>query len=332
MGLQHKVSIRCNLVAVALPIVIFGAWSISVTAAEMQYPNKSVRWIVPFVASGGVDNVVRRVATKISDKVKIPIVVDNRGGAAGTIGAEIAKSAPPDGYTLLAISSTLAVNQAIRKESSYDLVRDFAPITQMTTQPYIFTVHSSVPARSIAELIALAKSKPNSLNYASSGTGGTQHLAGAMLAKMGGVEMVHIPYKGGGAAHNDLVAGHIQVEVTLPISTYEQVKAGRLRYLAVTSLKRLKAFPDIPTVAETLPGYEIVAWYGVVAPAKTPRQIVSFLHREIVEILQMPEVGGWLTAAGTDPVGSDSAEFGDFISKELTKWRSIAKLVGFSDK
>ncbi len=330
MNLQHRFSDHRRSMALVLTILILSGWNIGVTATEMQYPNKSVRWIVPFVASGGVDSVVRRIANKLSDKVKIPIVVDNRGGAAGTIGAEIAKSAPPDGYTLLAISSTLAVNQAIRKESSYDLVRDFAPITQLTTQPYIFTVHASVPARSISELISLAKAKPNSLNYASSGTGGTQHLAGAMLAKMAGVEMIHVPYKGGGAAHNDLVAGHIQIEVTLPISTYEQVKAGRLRYLAVTSLKRLRAFPNIPTVAETLPGYEIVAWYGVVAPAKTPRQIVSFLHKEITEILAMPDVGGWLSAAGTDPVGSEPIEFGEHISKELTKWRGVAKLVGFN--
>lgn len=292
------------------------------------YPGKPVRWVVPFVAGGGVDVVARLVAQKLSDTLKQSFVVDNRAGAAGTIGAEIVANAPADGYTLLSVSTTLAVNQALHSKSQLDLTRDFAPITEMTSQPYVYTVHASVPATTIPELIAVAKAKPNSLTYASSGTGGLQHLAGALLCAQAGIQMIHVPYKGGGAAHNDLAAGHIQVEVTLPLTTYQHVKAGRLRYLAVTSLKRLQAFPDLPTVADTLPGYEIVAWYGVVAPAKTPPAVVALLNREIVRIMQMPDVGPKLAADGTEPTATSAAEFRARIARDIVKFREVAQKAG----
>lgn len=297
--------------------------------APQAYPTRPIRWVVPFVAGGGVDVVARAVGEKLSLAFQKPVVIDNRGGAAGTIGTELVASSPPDGHTILSISSSVLVNQAIRAKPSYDL-RELAAITQLTAQPYIITVHSSVPARTMAELIALAKAKPGSLNYASSGTGGIQHLSGAMLSKMAGINLIHVPYKGGGAAHNDLVAGHIQVEATLPLTTYPFVKSGRLRYLAVTSSKRLKAFPDIPPVADTLPGYDIVAWYGVVAPGKTPAPIVAKLNSEIVKILNMPEVGGKFATDGTEPVGNSPAAFHAHIVAELAKWRDVAKSVGLT--
>jgi tripartite-type tricarboxylate transporter receptor subunit TctC len=292
------------------------------------YPVKPVRWVVPFAPGGGVDVVARAVAQKLTESLKQPFVVDNRGGAAGAIGAEIVSNSPPDGYTLLSVSTTLAVSQAINSKNAYDLRRDFAAITEMTSQPYFFTVHVSVPATTIPELIALAKAKPNTLTYASSGTGGLQHLAGELLCTMAGVQMIHVPYKGGGAAHNDLVAGHIQVEVTLPLTTYPHVKAGRLRYLAVTSLKRLRSFPDVPTVADTLPGYEIVAWYGVVTPAKTPPDIVAKLNKEIVRIIKLPDVGAKFAADGTEPTATSAAEFRARIDRDITKWRDVAQKAG----
>jgi tripartite-type tricarboxylate transporter receptor subunit TctC len=292
------------------------------------YPAKPLRWVVPFVPGGGVDVVARAVAQKLAATLGQPVVVDNRAGAAGAIGAELVANSPPDGYTLLSISSTLAVNQSIQSRLAYDLTRDFAPITQLTSQPYFFTVHVSVPARTIPELIELAKAKPDTLNYASSGTGGLQHLAGALLSTMAGIRMVHVPYKGGGAAHNDLVAGHIQVEVTLPLTTYSFVKSGRLRYLAVTSLKRLQNFPDIPTVAETLPGYDVVSWYGVVAPARTPPHIVALLGKEIVNIIRLPDVGGRFAADGTEPDASGPAPFRARIVQDIAKWREVAQRAG----
>ncbi|MDB5862618.1 MAG: hypothetical protein JWO70_424 [Betaproteobacteria bacterium] len=300
-------------------------------AAEppQTYPTKSIRWVVPFAPGGGVDVVARTVGEKLAAALQKPVVVDNRSGAAGAIGAELVAGSPPDGHTLLSISSSVLVNQAIRPKPTYDL-REFAAITQLTAQPYIITVHVSVPARNMAELIALAKAKPGTLTYASSGTGGIQHLSGALIGKMAGVNLIHIPYKGGGAAHIDLAAGHVLVEATLPLTTYPQVKAGKLRYLAVTSTTRLKAFPDIPPVADTLPGYDIVAWYGVVAPPKTPPAIVARLNSEIVKILAMPEVGGRFATDGTEPVGNSSAAFQAYLATELTKWRDVAKSIGLT--
>jgi tripartite-type tricarboxylate transporter receptor subunit TctC len=297
-------------------------------AAQTSYPSKPVRWVVPFAPGGGVDVVARAVAQKLSTATGQPVVVDNRSGAAGAIGAELVANSPPDGYTLLSISTTLAVNQGIHPKLPYDLTRDFAPLTQLTSQPYFWTVHVSVPARTISELIELAKAKPNTINYASSGTGGLQHLAGELLSSMAGIKMVHVPYKGGGAAHNDLVAGHIQTEVTLPLTTSQYVKSGRLRYLAVTSPARLQAFPDVPTVAETLPGYDVLSWYGVVAPAKTPAAIVGPLSKQIMEIINLPDVGGRFAVDGTEPYAKGPQAFSTRITQDIAKWRDTARKSG----
>jgi tripartite-type tricarboxylate transporter receptor subunit TctC len=298
--------------------------------ATPSYPVKPLRWIVPFVAGGGVDVVARAVAQKLTARIGQPVVVDNRAGAAGSIGAELVANSPPDGYTLLSLSTTLAVNQAIQAKLPVDLTRDFSPITQLTAQPYFLTVHVSVPARTTAELIELAKAKPNSLNYASSGTGGLQHLAVTLLCTMANIKMVHVPYKGGGAAHNDLAAGQVQVELTLPLTTYMHVKAGRLRYLAVTSLKRAQIFPDIPTVAETLPGYDVVSWYGVVAPAKTPPAIVAMLSKEIIDIIGLPDVGGRFATDGTEPEAHGPAKLGLRITQDIARWRDVAQKTGIT--
>jgi tripartite-type tricarboxylate transporter receptor subunit TctC len=318
---------RCLATALCVLAVLI-SFDGPVAAADAAYPAKPLRWVVPFVAGGGVDVVARAVAQKLSAKIGQPIVVDNRGGAAGAIGAELVAASPPDGYTLLSISSTLAVNQSIHPKLVYDLTRDFSPLTQMTAQPYFWTVHVSVPARTIPELIELAKAKPDTLNYASSGTGGLQHLAGALLSTMAGIKMIHVPYKGGGAAHNDLVAGHIQVEVTLPLTTYQFVKSGRLRYLAVTSPKRLQAFADVPTVAETLPGYDVTSWYGVMAPARTPPEIVTMLSKEIMTIMVLPDVGGRFSAEGMEPDARGPDAFAKQIAQDITKWRDVAKKSG----
>lgn len=315
--------------AKALPALCAALLVPQILAAEQPaaYPTKTIRWIVPFAPGGGVDVVARAVGDKLSSALQKPVVVDNRAGAAGTIGTELAATVPPDGHTLLSTSTSVLVNQTIRARPTYDL-RAMSAITQLTAQPYIITVHSSVPARSMAELIALAKAKPGTLTYASSGTGSLQHLSGALISKLAGVNFIHVPYKGGGAAHIDLVAGQVLVQATLPLTTYPYVKNGRLRYLAVTSKTRLKTFPDIPPVADTLPGYEIVAWYGVLAPAKTPRAVVARLNAEIVKILAMPDIGGKFAADGTEPVGSSPDAFHALLVAEFTKWRDITQSIG----
>jgi tripartite-type tricarboxylate transporter receptor subunit TctC len=327
--INHGSSRASRHVGLALPAMCAAMMAPSLHAADQAaaYPTKPIRWVVPFAPGGGVDVVARAIGDKLSSVFGKPVVVDNRAGAAGTIGTELVAASPPDGHTIMSTSSSVLVNQALREKPTYDL-RAMSAITQLTAQPYIITVHSSVPARTMAELIALAKSKPGTLTYASSGTGSIQHLSGALISKMAGVSLVHVPYKGGGAAHIDLVAGQVLVEATLPLTTYPYVKQGRLRYLAVTSKTRLKAFPDIPPVADTLPGYDIVAWYGMLAPAKTPRPIITRLNAEIVKILKMPEIGGKFAADGTEPVGSTPEAFHAHLVSEYAKWHDVAQSIG----
>lgn len=327
---MHKAKFpRSRLSATVLTAIV--AISPQISDAAPDYPKKPIRLIVPFVPGGGVDVVVRIVGQKLSEAIKTPIVVDNRGGAAGSIAAEYAAKAPPDGYTILAISTSLSVNQAIHPKVPYDLKRDYVPITQITSQPYVLAVHPSVAAHTIRELVDLAKQKPGFLNYASSGTGGLQHLAGILLSSAAAINIVHVPYQGGGAQLTDVLAGNIQLQFTLPMLTYQYVKTGRLRYLAVTALKRLKAFPGIPTIAETLPDYEVTAGYGVVAPVKTPSDIVAKLNREIGRVLLLPEVRGRFEADGMEPVGNTPEQFGLHISHEIAKWQKVALEAGVKD-
>jgi len=296
---------------------------------SVHYPTKPIRLIVPFAPGGGTDITARTIALKLGEAWGQTVVADNRPGANGTIGVDLAAKSAPDGYTLTMISSSHSVNVSLLTRQPYDLVRDLAPITQATTQPYALVVHPSVPAKSIKELIALAKAKPGALNYGSSGTGGLSHLSGALLASLAGINIVHIPYKGGAPALTDVIAGQIQMLFSTILQSHAHLKSGRLRALAVTTARRSRAEPALPTMMEAgVPGYEVAGWYGVVAPAKVPPAIIARLNREIVRILLQSDVAEKLAADGSEPVGNTPEQFGAHIRSEIAKWRKVVNEAG----
>ncbi len=285
--------------------------------------------MLPFGAPGGAPDIVARLlAPKLTEAWSQQIVVDPRVGAGGTIGTEVVANAAPDGYTILLTSPSHAINVTLYSKLPYDAVADFVPITQLVEVPNILVIHPSLPARSVPQLIALAKSKPGSLNYGSAGNGSSQHLAGELFKKMAGVSMVHIPYKGGGGVVVDLIAG--QVQLTFGSSTsMPYVRSGRLVALAVTTSQRVQSLPNLPTIAESgLPGYEASAWYGLFAPARTPKPIVDKLQSEVARILKLPDVRERLAFETIQPVGSGSAEFSEFLKREIVKWGAIIKESG----
>jgi tripartite-type tricarboxylate transporter receptor subunit TctC len=290
------------------------------------YPSKPIRLIVPFAPGGGTDITARTIAQKLTERWSQQVIVDNRPGANGTIGVDIATKSAPNGYTLSMISSSHSVNVSLLKKVPYDLANDLAPITQATSQPYALVVHPSVQAKSVKELIALARAKPGSLNYGSSGTGGLSHLSGALLASSAKIDIVHIPYKGGSPAMTDVIAGQIHMLFSTILQSHAHLKSGRLRGLAVTTAKRSPAEPNLPTMQEAgVPGYEVAGWYGVVAPAKVPQPVLAKLNKEIVDVLRSPDVGPRLAADGSQPVGSSREAFGAHIRSEIAKWGRLVK-------
>jgi tripartite-type tricarboxylate transporter receptor subunit TctC len=293
--------------------------------AQEKYPSRPVRLIVPFAPGGGADISARTIAAKLTERFREQVVVDNRPGAGGNVGVELASKAPPDGYTLLLVSSSYGANPSLYK-LSFDPVNGFEPITLVSQQPFILVVHPSLPARNVKELIALAKAKPGALNYASSGAGGIVHLGTEYFKSMAGVDLVHIPYKGGNTAHNDLVAGFVQVYFGTILSTLPVVKSGKLRALGVSTDKRNAALPEVPTVAEAgVPGFSFSGWYAVLAPAKTPKEITSVLNREIVAILQSPEVKNRLAAEGSTVVASTPEQLRAHLQRDIAKWQKVVK-------
>lgn len=303
-----------------------GAKAFAQRDAAQGYPAKPIRFIVPLAPGGGTDIIARVIAGKITDAWAHPVVTDNRAGAAGNIAAEIVARATPDGYTLLLVYTGHAINAALYAKLRYDLVRDLAPVTQATMQTYALVVHPSVPVKSISELIVLARAKPGSLNYGSSGTGGFSHLTGALFTSLAGIDIVHVPYKGGALALTDVIGGQIQMMFSTLLQAQTQIKAGKLRAVAVTSGKRSRAAPDLPTVQESgVPGYEVTGWYGVSAPAKTPPSIIEKLNKETVRLLHTAEVADKLAAAGFDPVGNTPEQFGAHIRSEIGKWAKAIK-------
>jgi tripartite-type tricarboxylate transporter receptor subunit TctC len=295
---------------------------VQTNAWSQAYPIRPVRLIVPFAPGGGNDITSRAIAQQLTELFGQSVIVDNRAGAGGIIGTELIAKAPADGYTIgMGSTSSLSINPMLFRKLPYDPVRDFAPITLATSAPYLIAVHPSVPARSIGELIALAKAKPNSLRFASAGNGSIIHLAGEIFKSMAHVEMLHVPYKGMGPGMIDTLAGHVQVAFGPMVQTVPPVRAGQLRGLAVSSAKRSAVVPDIPTVAESgVPGYDVVGWYGLVAPAATPKPIVQRLNRDVVRVLQSKALKDRMAADGVE-VGADTSEhFGAFIRSELAKW------------
>jgi len=298
-------------------------------AASQGYPAKPVRIVIPYPPGGGTDTFGRPLAQKLSENLGQTFVVENRGGASGNIGMEAVARAAPDGHTLvLALNAQLAVNPSLFRKLPYDPVRDFEPVTLLCEGPYLLDVHPSLPARSVKELIALAKARPGQIVYASSGNGSGGHLAAEMLNSMVGIRMLHVPYKGGGPAIVDLLAGQVQLLFLTYLSSYPHMQAGRIRALAVTTAKR-PAVVNLPTLAEAgVPGYDTGVWYAVLAPAGTPREIVARLHAEIVRVLATPEFRGLLTGNAISPIGSTPAELGTYLRAEVKKYAKVVKDAG----
>ena len=299
------------------------------TGAGPAYPAKPVRFVLPYGAPGGTPDIVARLlAAKLTEAWGQQVVVEPRVGAGGTIGTEVVANAVPDGYTILLTSPSHAINATLYSKLPYDAVTDFVPITQLVEVPNILVIHPSVPARSVKALIALAKARPGSLNYGSAGSGSSQHLAGELFKKMAGVDMVHIPYKGGGGVVVDLVAGQIQLTFGAATSL-PYVRSGRLVALAVTTAKRVSSAPNLPTIAESgLPGYEAPAWYALFAPARTPKSIIDKVQADTVRALKAPDVRERLAFETIQPVGSTSAELAEFLKREIAKWGAIIKESG----
>jgi tripartite-type tricarboxylate transporter receptor subunit TctC len=312
---------------IRLPFVMTVALC-TMCVAHADYPTKPIRMIVPLAAGGAMDTVARAVAVKLTDRLKQTVVVDNRSGAAGSIGAELTAHAVPDGYTILMASASY-VTHTLMYRAPYDPVRDFAPVTQATAQPYVIVVNPTVPARTIAEFVALAKAKPGTLNYGSSGSGSFIHLCGELFSAMTKTQLVHIPYKGIAAAYPDLIGGQIQFTFGSSISAMPHIKTGRLRPLAVTSRNRAKSLPDLPTISETVaPGFDVTQWYGVLGPRGLPQPIIDKLQREFTAVLRDPDTIAKLAADGSEPAPSSPAEFAAHIKNERDKWAKVIKQAG----
>jgi tripartite-type tricarboxylate transporter receptor subunit TctC len=299
-------------------------------SAAAAYPDKPVRLVAPFVPGGPTDIVARVVAQKLGQNLGQNVVVDNRGGASGAIGCEIVARSAPDGYTLMIGSSgNLAVAPALFAKLPYDPVRDFQPITQTTAGPQIVVVNANVAAKTFAELLALARARPGSLNYASGGAGTTTQLGPELLKSMAKIDLVHVPYKGTGQALSDVISGQVQLMMSSLLPAMPHVKSGRLRGLAVTSLQRTPALPEIATVAESgVPGFETTSWHGMVVPAKTPKALVARLHAEMVKVLNQPEVKTLFLAQGMETVANTPEAFAEYIRRETDKWTTVIRAIG----
>jgi tripartite-type tricarboxylate transporter receptor subunit TctC len=298
-----------------------------VAAHAQNYPTKPVRFIVPFPPGGGNDTIARLVGQKLSVALGQQVIVDNRPGAGGTIGAEAAARSPGDGYTMfLAGVATHGINPNMRKKLPYDALKDFEAVSLIASAPLLVVVHPSLPVKSVKDLIATAKAKPGQINYASNGPGSSSHLAGELFDMMAGVKMTHVPYKGLAPALTDLLSGEVSVMFSSAVAALPQVKAGRLRAIAMTGAKRSPAIPNVPTVAEAgLPGYETGSWYGVVVPAGTPRAAIDRLSREIQTIVKSPEFTAKLNEEAVIPVGSTPEAFNKHIRNELARWAKVVK-------
>jgi tripartite-type tricarboxylate transporter receptor subunit TctC len=307
------------------------AWACSAAGAHAQtYPAKAVRFVVPFAPGGGSDLVARTVAVKLTEALGQPVVIDNRAGAAGTIGADIAAKSPPDGHTLLLGSNgPLAINPSLYAKLPYDASRDFAPVSLVTVMPFVLVVHPSLPVKSVKELIALAKSRPGQLNYGSPGNGSTTHLANELLKSMTGMQIAHVPYKGVAPAATDLISGNIQMMSGDLSTLVPHVRSGRMRPLAVTSARRSTLLPDLPTVAEAgVPGYEAIGWFGVLVPAGTPAAIVERLNSAMVKGLAARDARQRLSAFGGDVAVGTPEQFAAHIRTEAAKWGKLIKAIG----
>jgi tripartite-type tricarboxylate transporter receptor subunit TctC len=301
----------------------------STASAQTTYPNRVVRMVVPSSPGGGADIVARIVAPKLAERLGQQVIVENRAGAGTMIGGEVVARSPADGYTLLMAISTLATNPAIYRKVPYNALTDFAPVTLALSAPNILVVHPSLPVKNVKELVWFSQARPGELNFGSAGTGTNPHLSMELLLNLTGMKMVHIPYKGSAPAMIDLVGGQVAVMTATTLTGIPHVRSGRLRALGVTSAKRTAVAPDVPTITESgVAGYEAVQWYGVLAPAQTPKEIVTRLHRELAAILHTAEIKERFAADGGDPGGNTPEEFARYIRAETEKWAKVVKAAG----
>ena len=309
----------------ALPAIVALAWLPALVQAQ-AFPSKPVRMIVAFPPGGGTDIVARVISPKLGEEFRQQVIVDNRGGADGIIGTELAAKALPDGHTLfLGTAGNLAINQTLYTKVPFDISRDFAAISQVVSVDMMLTVNGSLPVKTVKELVAMAKARPGQLNYGSTGVGGIPHLTSELFNRIADVDIHHVPYKGGGPAMTDLIAGHIQVYVQSVVQGAVSVKDGRVRAIAILGPKRSAVLPDVPTMSETLPGYEATNWYGMVVPSATPVAVQKRIYSDVAKVLRMPEVRESILAQGAVPVASPPEEFAVFLKSETAKWSKVIK-------
>ena len=306
------------------------AWAILVAGAAIaqQYPTKPIRIVVPFAPGGPNDILARIIGQKLTEAWGQPAIVENRPGGGTIIGTELVAKSPPDGYALLMVSTSHTTNPTLLRKLPYDPLRDLEPVILVASSPNVVIAHPSLPAKSVKELIAVARSRPEQVAYGSGGNGTSTHLAGAMLALMGGVKMIHVPYRGGGPATIDLLGGQTTWMVGTILPSMPHIRSGRLRALAVTGAKRSPALPDVPPVADTLPGFEASSWYGVSAPGGTPKDVVAKLNQEIARRLNTPDIRERIAGEGTEIVAGSPEEFGSFYRSEIEKWAKVIKAAG----
>lgn len=310
-------------------------WALPLAAASMLpawgqgYPLKPLRLVIPYPPGGGSDIIARPLMQLMSASMGQQVVVDNRGGAGGNIGMEVVAKSPPDGYTIgWGITAQLAVNPSLYPKLGYDLLRDFAPISLLGVAPYVLSVHPALPAKSAKELAQLARAQPGALSFGSAGNGSGAHLAGEMFNSLARVKMLHVPYKGGALAMTDLVAGQLQLSYLTYTSSHPFIRSGRLRALGVTTAKRSPALPDLPAIAETLPGYDSAVWYGVFAPAGTPAEIIARLNREFLAALKNAELRQRLMAESFEPIGTPPEGLAEYMKREIPRWAKLVKETG----
>ena len=301
---------------------------LSTAAAAQSYPVKPVRIIVGYPPGGPTDVIARTVAQKLTEAFGQQVIVDNRAGASGMIGAELVVKAAPDGYTLLTVPITYAVTPSVFPKMPYDAEKDLAPVALIAAAPFILVVHPTLPVKTVRDLITLAKSRPGQINYASASAGGMPHLAGELFNSMTGVKLVHIPYKGAAPATIDLLAGQVSLMFNNMLSAMPHVKSGKLRAVAVTSIKRSLAVPELPAIAETVPGFEASGWYGAFAPAATPREIIAKLNSEINRVMRLPDVAQRLAGDGVEAVAMTPEQFAGYLHREIAKWGKVVKISG----
>jgi tripartite-type tricarboxylate transporter receptor subunit TctC len=308
-------------VAAVLVVAAFPAF-----AADRTYPGKPIRLLVPYAPGGGNDLMARTIGAKLTEEWHQQVIIDNRPGANGLVAAELTIAAAPDGYTLfMANIGSHAINPALYKNIPYDPVKDFAPVSQLGRTANVLVVHPSTPAKNLAELIALAKARPGQLTYGSNGSGSSQHLAGALFGSTFGVNLIHVPYKGTAPVMNDLLGGQITMSFSNMLVALPQVRAKRVNAIAVTTLKRSDALPEVPAIAETMPGFEAVSWWGIVSTKGTPPDVVNALYRAIAKGVNAPDTRIFFSNMGVEPAGTTPQEFAAFIKSELAKWGKVVR-------